>query len=338
MNEPRISVVVPNYNHARYLPTCLEALLNQPVPAHEIIVVDDASTDNSLEILNFFARKSPLIKVRPNERNLGACHSMNRGMALAEGEYVMFPSADDEVCPGLFDRIIQMLRVHPQAGICSGLCEWRCAETGLTWYMGGGMPPRPCYLSPEEMVPLGQRGRLSIAGQNAAYKKSALMQAGGWLPELRWCTDWFAAYVVGFRQGICHVPEVLSIFNLHPTSYYNAPRPAAERRQVFERTMQLIQSQPYADVAPLFRRSGVFGSFGWPGLQVVLGHRRNWGFMTVPLARQAGRRSAEELARRFFPNWLARSCLRIFVRRPAGLGTTLRSAPLETNPTRSLTS
>lgn len=313
-SEPRISVIVPNYNHARFLPRCLNALLNQSILPFEIIVVDDASTDNSSEVLQSFAGKHPLIKVRANEQNLGVCRTMNRGMELARGDWVMFPAADDEVLPGLFEHATALLRAHPEAGLCSGLCELHDETTGLRCYIGGTMPKEPCYLTPAEMVALGRGDRLKIAGQNAVYNKSALIAAGGWIPELRWFTDWFGAFVVGFRHGMCHVPEVLSVFNMAPTTYYHSARPA-ERREVLARMLQLLESDRYADVAPLIRASGMLGGFGWPMLRLAAGRRRHWRYLNVAFLRISARRCAEVVGRRCLPKWLARMFLKFFYRR-----------------------
>ena len=308
----RISVVVPNYNHAHFLPRCLEALLDQPVPPSEILVLDDGSKDNSRDVLRSYVQKSPLIHVHYNERNLGVCETMNRGLALAQGDYVAFPAADDQVKPGLFRHASEMLSAYPQAGVCSGICEWRSEASGLSWYVGAGMPKQAGYIRPQDMINFGRQGKLVIAGQNAVYKKSALIEAGGWIPELRWFTDWFGAYVVGFRYGMCHVPEVLSVLNIQPNSYYHSAKGLAERRQVLQSILRLLLTEKYADVEPLIRRSGIWGAFGWPGLQVVLGRPGNWRFFNNALALNAGRRCAEVLGSRYFPTWLARLCLKVF--------------------------
>jgi ABC-type polar amino acid transport system ATPase subunit len=133
-------------------------------------------------------------------------------MAEARGDYVLFTAADDELRPGVFEHATRMLSAHPDAGLCSGICEWRCATTGQSWYNGGRMPNKACYLTPADMVELSKHGRLAINNQNTVYKKSALMEAGGWIPELHWFSDWFADCVVGFRHGMCHVPEGRGIF------------------------------------------------------------------------------------------------------------------------------
>lgn len=312
MNDARISVIVPNYNHGRLLPRCLTALLNQSLPPWEIIVVDDGSTDNSLEVLKSFAQRYDKVRVLSNERNSGVAVTLNRGLRQARCDYVFFGAADDEVRPELFERSICILQAHPKAGLCSGICEWRCSSTGLTWQMGAGMPRQACYLSPGEMVALARNGRLAISAQATVFRKSALVEAGAWIPELRWFCDFFGAYVVGFRHGMCHVPEVLATFNLHPTGYYHSAHSSAERREVMDRILRFLEGETYADVAPLICQSGLLGTLGWPMFCLVLSHREHWGFLNGPFVRRVARRCAEVVGRRFFPNWLARLCLKAF--------------------------
>jgi glycosyltransferase involved in cell wall biosynthesis len=313
MPDLAISAIVPNYNHAQYLPRSIGALLDQPVLPCEIIVVDDASKDNSLEVLDGLARKHPLIRVLPNEKNLGCNASMNRAMAQAKADFVLFTAADDEVRPGVFEQHTRMLKAHPNAAISSGISEWRCMATGMKWYNGGGMPDRPCFLTPAEMSALCKRGKLAINNQSAVYSKAALTAAGGWIPEFHWFADVFADAVVGFRHGMCHVPEVLSNFYLNPGSYFNASTSAyAARRAVMHQMLEALEGPRFADVAPIVRQSGFMGSFGWPMARVVLGHRSHWPFLTSAFIRRVSRRSAEIIGRRFFPDWLARFCLKAF--------------------------
>ncbi len=313
MSDPCISAIIPNFNHAKFLPRSVGSFLNQPLLPSEIIVVDDASTDNSLDVLNALAQQHPLIRVLHNPKNLGVNASMNRAMEQARGDYVLFTAADDEVRPGVFEHATRMFRTHPQAGLCSGIAEWRCTTTGQIWYNGGRMPDRPCYLTPAEMVALSKRGRLAINNQNTVYKKSALQEAGGWIPELHWFSDWFADCAVGFRYGMCHVPEVLSNFYLHPNSYYNATaRAHAERRPVMGHVLRLLESDQFADIAPLVRASGFMGGFGWPMVRVMLSRRQYWKYLTPCFLRQAAKRSAERIGRRVLPEWLAQICLKAF--------------------------
>jgi glycosyltransferase involved in cell wall biosynthesis len=259
------------------------------------------------------ARKHPLVRVLPNEKNLGCNASMNRAMAQAKGDWVLFTAADDEVRPGVFEHHTRMVRAHPEAGISSGISEYRDTVSGLTWYNGGGMPKEACFLSPVEMVSFCKRSRLAINNQSALYKKSALTEAGGWIPELHWFSDVFADAVVGFRYGMCHVPEVLSNFYLYPGSYYSSKaRAHGERRAVMHQMLDLLGEARFADVAPLVRRSGFMGSFGWSIVRVALSRPSHWKFLTPAFLFLASKRSAEIFGRRFFPQWLAQVCVEVF--------------------------
>ena len=67
----KLSAILPNYNHGKYLNESIKALLSQTTPPHEIIVIDDGSTDNSLEVLAQIQSRNPEIRIEKNHHNLG---------------------------------------------------------------------------------------------------------------------------------------------------------------------------------------------------------------------------------------------------------------------------
>jgi hypothetical protein len=81
--QKTLSVVISNYNHARYLPVALQAVLSQSCRPMEVIVIDDCSTDNSVEVIEEFVRRDPIIRLYRNEQNQGVIFSTNRGLGLA---------------------------------------------------------------------------------------------------------------------------------------------------------------------------------------------------------------------------------------------------------------
>lgn len=91
----KVSIVVPVYNVAQYLECCLESLINQTLKDIEIICVNDASTDNSLEILKSYVSKDNRIKLINFEENKGVSIARNTGIKLAQGEYIGFVDSDD---------------------------------------------------------------------------------------------------------------------------------------------------------------------------------------------------------------------------------------------------
>src|SRR5689334_8869538 len=162
MKTPSLSVIVPNYNHARLLARCFNALLAQSVQPSEIIVIDDASSDNSMEVIEDFAKKQSHIKVYRNDRNRGVIFTANRGVDLARGDYICFAPSDDETYPKFFENSLNLLSKYPQAAFSCGISEFIEEYSGIKWRLGSLMGGQPCFLPPEQLVELGKRGRLHI--------------------------------------------------------------------------------------------------------------------------------------------------------------------------------
>ena len=102
-----VSIIVPVYNTEEYLNECLDSLINQTLSDIEIICINDASTDNSLEILQDYAKKDERIIIINNENNSGPSISRNKGFDIANGEYITFCDSDDKYqkrsCEKLYD-------------------------------------------------------------------------------------------------------------------------------------------------------------------------------------------------------------------------------------------
>lgn len=107
MNAPRLSLVVPVYNVAPYLPRCLESLAALNPPADEIIVVDDGSTDDCPAILAGFAPRLPQMRVIRQE-NGGLSAARNTGLDAASGKYLAFVDSDDFVEPDAYAEVLRL--------------------------------------------------------------------------------------------------------------------------------------------------------------------------------------------------------------------------------------
>lgn len=102
-----ISVIVPVHNSEEYLKTCLETLVNQTLKDIEIIIVDDASTDHSRDIIEYYKSKYKNIKTYYSAVNIGAGASRNIGLSLAQGDYVGFLDSDDYVNLNMFETMYE---------------------------------------------------------------------------------------------------------------------------------------------------------------------------------------------------------------------------------------
>lgn len=92
---PEITIILPVYNGERYLNRTITSVLQQTMPDFELIAIDDCSTDQSLQILQNWAQRDNRIRIAANEQNLGVADTRNKGITMAEGEYICFIDSDD---------------------------------------------------------------------------------------------------------------------------------------------------------------------------------------------------------------------------------------------------
>ena len=118
--SPSVSVVIPCYNYARYLPDSVRSALNQPGVRVQVVVVDDASTDGSAEVARQLAAADSRIELVLHDRNLGHIKTYNDGLARAAGDYVSLLSADDLLTPGALTRAAALFEQHPSVGLVYG--------------------------------------------------------------------------------------------------------------------------------------------------------------------------------------------------------------------------
>lgn len=106
-----ISVIMPVYNVADYLPQCIESVLNQDYPNLEVILIDDGSTDESGRICDRYASQDSRIRVI-HQKNGGAAAAKNAGLRIATGEFLSFVDSDDYLEPNVYGYMLDVLKSH----------------------------------------------------------------------------------------------------------------------------------------------------------------------------------------------------------------------------------
>ena len=217
--DPTIAVLVPNWNDAKYLPKCLRSVLDQSRPPDEFVIVDDCSTDNSVEIMRAVAGNSPFVKIVPLAQNRGVYGAVAEGMKHVTSDYVLFLSANDFVLPGIFERAHRTLSAGNLPGLWSALA-WLVDETD-----------RPLRLQPSPLVSLHDRHfdpddclRLArihgnwFTGTTLIYRRDVLEEIGGFDPAYGGLSDLITALSIATRYGAAYSPAPLGIIRLHEGS------------------------------------------------------------------------------------------------------------------------
>ncbi len=126
VTEPLVSVLVPVYNHARYVRQCLDSLLSEGWPNLEVLVLDDGSSDGSFEVVRCWRIDNPEAFTRfelMQQPNQGLPRSLNRLISLARGEYITLLASDDYLLPGGIKARVNSLIKHPEWLAVFGDCE-----------------------------------------------------------------------------------------------------------------------------------------------------------------------------------------------------------------------
>ena len=262
MRNIALSVIMPNYNYAHYIGEALEAILSQSFRPREVIVVDDGSTDDSVAVIEQFARRDSVVHLLRNGQNMGVVFAANRGLEHATGDYVYFAAADDKVLPGLFKKSMELLSQYPQAGLCCSDYFYMEAPKGVFREKKFHLSSKSRYFSATELAELIRKRYFPIGGATIIMKRKALREIGGFDHNLGWQCDWFVDFVVGFRYGMCYIPETLAIARLHSkcnSLLHN--RQSLIQLYNLKHMLRLLMSNQYCDVFTFFQRAGILSRF-----------------------------------------------------------------------------
>ena len=113
---PKVTIVTPNYNHAQYLPQRIDSILAQTFQDFELLILDNASTDNSREVIESYTRHQNVRAAFNAENNGSPFKQWNLGLSQAKGEYVWFAESDDYADHSLLETLVDRLDRHPRLG------------------------------------------------------------------------------------------------------------------------------------------------------------------------------------------------------------------------------
>ena len=222
MKTPKVTVVIPNYNHAKYLSKRIESVLNQTYSDFEVLYLDDASTDSSDQV---FARyqNDPRIRFLLNHKNSGSAFKQwNKGVQEARGQYIWLAEADDFADPRLLETLVPLLDENPDVVIA--FCKSRIVNE-----QDEQIPPpyAEAYADDpawkKDFVMAGQEFNHrfmvhinSIPNASAVvFRKAVYEKAGGAHGKLRLAGDWLTWFEMSKQGDIAYVAQPLNFFRAH---------------------------------------------------------------------------------------------------------------------------
>jgi len=282
-----VSVILTNYNHARYLDCSLGAIVQQTRPADEIIVIDDGSTDNSHEILARYVKDYPQIRLIKNEKNRGVQYSIARALGAASGTHLVWAAADDKLLPNFLEKGMAALERWPEAGmVCSRLATFDDETGEETHYTGENahafrFDPQATYLRPDDIMDRLDEGYLWISGNTVIVRRECLMDVGAFISKLEWHSDWFAFYAVALRYGAITIPETCAMMRVCAETYSSRGMNQKKRQlAVMSAILDVLARPEFSDLRWKFRaRPCLFSPFRHAMLETLLKRPADWDLL-----------------------------------------------------------
>jgi glycosyltransferase involved in cell wall biosynthesis len=222
---PTVSVIVPNYNHARYLRKRVDSILAQTYQDFELILLDDCSTDESREILALYAN-SPRVRTEFNTRNSGSTFKQwNKGVRAAHGKYVWIAESDDYADERLLENLVTRLEGEPSVVLCYCRSWQVSADDQVIGYQYSTDDADPARWARDFIADGREECRTSFSRSNSIPNASSVLfrretyeQVGGADERLRLCGDWKLWSAMALRGNIAYVKEPLNYFRFHESS------------------------------------------------------------------------------------------------------------------------
>lgn len=215
-NKPLVSICIPNYNYAQYLPQCLDSILNQTYDNIEVYFRDNNSTDNSLEIAQSyqkkFREKGIYYNIAYNKRNYGSDKNSNLLLQDLEGEYAYVLASDDAIEPTFIEKCIDVFKRFPN--VTTVMTHRKEIDENGNIHE---LPPfynTSCVIDAESQAAVYMMAGIGIPGQR-------MTRASKMKPTLRYkrvfnvAGDWYENFLACMCGDVAYITDALCLYRVH---------------------------------------------------------------------------------------------------------------------------
>lgn len=279
----KITAIIPNYNDGALLPNAINSLINQTSSLHEIIIVDDGSTDNSVAIIEKFKQTNSIIRLIQFENNRGVCAALNQGIEHATGDYIILCAADDTYDAHMVTLAQYAIQQNPRVGLICGDAIINRFDMKNSFYRSLPYPKKNAWITPLEFREAAKKGYVGFnAGGGMLMRRQAVIEAHMLYPELRWHCDWLLYFAVALRHGIYYIDKTFIHINMRANGYSEGKRDWDTQKQVMTSTINIIQ-QHYPDLWPDFKKAALLPHYSIYYIPLFISNPKLRSFITFRL-------------------------------------------------------
>jgi glycosyltransferase involved in cell wall biosynthesis len=224
-----VSICIPTYNGERFFRECLQSALCQTFTEFELLIVDDGSTDSTVNLAKQFAGKDSRIRVVQNERNLGLVENWNRCIHHARGEWIKFLHQDDVLAPQCLEKMLRANRMGADLVVVRRDIAFEEDAADAVTQVGDYVTvnalkryfPAQTHISGQQFAQIVlEAPEFNCIGEPTAtlVRRSAFQRFGFFNTALVCLCDWEFCARVAVNTGLCYVDEPLAVFRVHSSA------------------------------------------------------------------------------------------------------------------------
>lgn len=228
---PKISVIIPNYNHAIYLQKRIDSILNQTYQDFELILLDDCSIDNSKEILSHYKGYPNVSHLVFNEYNSGSTFKQwDKGIQLAKGEYIWIAESDDWAEPELLEVLVNLFNQKKELGLAFVSSRIVDSDGNIIDEVLYNNTGEVNYYTGSDFI------KRKLSSNTAIWNASMMMFRKSIYNEIdknfflnkKYCGDWFFYVLISEKSDVVEVKKVLNNFRVHSGNVSGIPERTGE--------------------------------------------------------------------------------------------------------------
>jgi glycosyltransferase involved in cell wall biosynthesis len=275
------TAILSNHNHQEYLERIWSLLIGQTRKFDEILIVDDASTDSSVDLLRKITSAHSNVRLIELKKNVGVNEAVNIALREASSEYVYIFSADDEYSLEIIEQCENILQASGSLSMISGNAgAFSVSEGWSREFMLPIVGGSPVSWNGEKVIQLARDYAFTFFGGANMMKKSFILEVGGMREKLRWHADWFLYLVLALRyEPIAAVPKFFVKMRVSDSQYSAARFNWRRESLVFEALLDLLCGE-FSDLYPAFKKGALLPLYPWQALFWFLGSARKRAFLT----------------------------------------------------------
>lgn len=257
-----ISILILSYNQARFLHEGIGSVLNQTVSPDEIVIVDDGSTDGSVEILKAYQEKFSKIKLILLDKNRGCIANVNHFVPTLKCSFFAICPVDDILSTYFVENTLEVIRRYPDIGIVCSDSAVFSDQKPYVYYHYKFFPPANdiCIFSPKDLVTVLRDTFFLISSSTPLYNTKYFLMYGGYNEKLLSLSDYFLNYQIGLRHKVAYIPKPLGTTRIVKNSFGDKVRNDHKRRkQMFRSLIEVILKNE----SPEFRKDFIKSRILW---------------------------------------------------------------------------